>query len=266
MPAAYHNGMSLQGKNTILVLVETIPFRYHPNMKYPNRIKELREPTGLSQQDLADAIGTSQPQVNRLENGERELTQTWMFKLSRVLKCDPGALLPADPLGGRNLPVRRISVLGEVKAGAFKVAVEWPPEDRTFYDATIDPAYQDMPVFGLNVVGPSMDKVFPDGCTVECVKLYDLGEEFQAESGSYVVVLRHSPDGLDEWEATIKEYVIDGDGVEWLWPRSNSPEFQTPVRLGSVGVGGSEFADDEVHIWALVIGKHESFPLTRRPR
>jgi transcriptional regulator with XRE-family HTH domain len=58
-----------------------------------NRIKELREALGLSQQQLAARVGTSQPQIDRLEGGTRKLTEDWMRRLAKALHCKPADLL-----------------------------------------------------------------------------------------------------------------------------------------------------------------------------
>lgn len=44
-------------------------------------IKELREKHNLTQSELAEAVGTSQPQIKRLETGERKLTKEWAEKI-----------------------------------------------------------------------------------------------------------------------------------------------------------------------------------------
>ena len=219
----------------------------------------MRERRSLSQKKLADMVGTSQPQIDRLEKGDRGLDQDWLFRLAKALECQPADLLPAAPSGPDTIPVRRIQVMGAVQAGVFKEAVEWPPEDRFEFDAIVDPVFQKCPVFGLKVVGPSMNRVFPEGSYAICVKLIDLGEDFELRSGRYVVVLRHSEDGLDEWEATIKQFEKDGDGIAWLWPRSDHPEFQTPIKVNGRDGRDHDDPNDEVTIWALVIGKQESF-------
>lgn len=71
-----------------------------------------------------------------------------------------------------------------------------------------------------------MNALYPHGSIVECVKLM-AGAELK--SGKRVVVVRQREDF--EVEATVKEYVVDGEGVEWLWPRSYHPEFQQPWRM-----------------------------------
>lgn len=52
-----------------------------------NRIKELREERGLSTYQLAELVGTSQPQIHRLENKDpRLLKQGWIERLAKALK------------------------------------------------------------------------------------------------------------------------------------------------------------------------------------
>lgn len=58
-----------------------------------NRIGKLREERGLTQADLARMIRTSQPQIQRLENGERKLTEDWMRRIARALDVEPADLL-----------------------------------------------------------------------------------------------------------------------------------------------------------------------------
>ncbi|MEE8607182.1 MAG: helix-turn-helix domain-containing protein [Nitrospiraceae bacterium] len=55
----------------------------------PNRIREWRRKAGLSQQALADLVGTGRSQIVKLERGERRLTYRWMQRLARHLNCRP---------------------------------------------------------------------------------------------------------------------------------------------------------------------------------
>jgi len=66
-----------------------------------NTIRALRKQIGLSQQALAQRIGTTGQQVGNLEAGRRKLTQDWMERLAAGLQCAPADLLnstaiPAD--------------------------------------------------------------------------------------------------------------------------------------------------------------------------
>lgn len=58
-----------------------------------NRIKDLREARGLSTAALAVMVGTSQPQISRLEKGERKLTEDWMRRIAKALDVRPSDLL-----------------------------------------------------------------------------------------------------------------------------------------------------------------------------
>jgi DNA-binding Xre family transcriptional regulator len=58
-----------------------------------NNIKNLRKKLGLTMAKLAEEIGTSQQQVDRLEKGKRKLSAEWIDVLCRALKCKPGELV-----------------------------------------------------------------------------------------------------------------------------------------------------------------------------
>ena len=66
-----------------------------------NRLREFRDLAGLSMQALADRVGTTASQINKLEKGERRLTLDWMTRLSAALGIEPKDLLP---LPNRPLP------------------------------------------------------------------------------------------------------------------------------------------------------------------
>src|ERR1700740_2499050 len=64
-----------------------------------NRIRELRQRANLTMQALAERAGTSAPQINKLEKGERKLTVDWMVRLGRALGVDAKGLMAADAFG-----------------------------------------------------------------------------------------------------------------------------------------------------------------------
>ena len=55
--------------------------------KYPNRIKEIRERQGMSQEKLAQLINTAQPTVSRYESAKRRLTFSTLDRLGTALGC-----------------------------------------------------------------------------------------------------------------------------------------------------------------------------------
>ena len=59
----------------------------------PNRIKELRTLKKLSLEQVAAGSGTSAQQIQRLEQGQRRLTDDWMRRIAPVLGVAPAALL-----------------------------------------------------------------------------------------------------------------------------------------------------------------------------
>jgi phage repressor protein C with HTH and peptisase S24 domain len=70
--------------------------------KMQNRLKHFRDRAGLSMQALAAAVGTTAPQISKLEKGERRLTVDWMLRLADVFGIEPAELLPeSDGHGAR---------------------------------------------------------------------------------------------------------------------------------------------------------------------
>jgi transcriptional regulator with XRE-family HTH domain len=63
----------------------------------PNFLKAWRVYREMTQQELAEAVGTSQHQIAYLESGERPLSAKWLRKLSGPLDTTPGMLLDHDP-------------------------------------------------------------------------------------------------------------------------------------------------------------------------
>ena len=158
------------------------------------------------------------------------------------------------------LPLRAIRVIGDVQAGVFREALEWPPVEQYDVMAEVNADASPYPVFGLKVIGPSMNQFFPEGSVAICIKLHDLPEDYQVRPGKFVVVMRRNDIGPDEFEATIKQIEVDPHGRWMLWPRSFDPAFRAPVPLAHLDRGADEDNDD-VRLWAVVVGKHETYPL-----
>lgn len=58
-----------------------------------NRLKEIRKNARLTQEALAEAIGSTRSQIVKLERGERRLSAPWLEKLAPVLKVSQGEIL-----------------------------------------------------------------------------------------------------------------------------------------------------------------------------
>lgn len=63
----------------------------------PNHLKAWREFREMSQEELAEKVGTTASQISMLETGDRGLSAKWLRKLAPVLKTTPGHLLDHDP-------------------------------------------------------------------------------------------------------------------------------------------------------------------------
>jgi phage repressor protein C with HTH and peptisase S24 domain len=57
-------------------------------------LRRLREQAGLTQDQLAEMVSTSQGQIAKLEKGERRMTVDWAVKLAGALGAEPLELLP----------------------------------------------------------------------------------------------------------------------------------------------------------------------------
>lgn len=67
---------------------------HFPDMaQLPNRLRELREAAGLTQQELADEARCSKMQISTLERGRPSLDIVWMQRLAPILGVEPGDLL-----------------------------------------------------------------------------------------------------------------------------------------------------------------------------
>lgn len=216
--------------NTSLV----IPMEYFPGhgvaMGHLKGLAALRKRLNLTQTDLAERLGVGQPTVQRWETGKREPDLDQLINLALALEVDPSALIDkniAAPLGPR------LFVKGEVAAGLWRPAYEWPEEDWLSFTGRADVSAERQHRFGLRVVGDSMDRIYPAGTIVECVSLFGHAE---ATPGKRVVVVRTNYHG--EVEATVKE-LLEREGELWLMPDSYNPAHR-PIKLSEPEPGVRE--------------------------
>lgn len=62
-----------------------------------NYLKQWREKAKLSQEELADKIGTTKSVISLLENEKRPLSAKWLRKLAEALDTTPGRILDVNP-------------------------------------------------------------------------------------------------------------------------------------------------------------------------
>ncbi len=84
---------------------------------YPNRIRELRKARGMTQAELAEAIGTSAVHVGHLELGRREISLTMLRAIARVFDVPTADLLSRDdnPLSANPRSRRLLTLFGQAE-------------------------------------------------------------------------------------------------------------------------------------------------------
>lgn len=63
----------------------------------PNYLKAWREFRRMTQDDVAEKLGTTGAVISLLEEGKRGLSAKWLRRLAPVLHTTPGLLLDHDP-------------------------------------------------------------------------------------------------------------------------------------------------------------------------
>jgi phage repressor protein C with HTH and peptisase S24 domain len=121
----------------------------------PNRIAHIRHQRGWSMAELADRANTTPPTINKLEKGQRKLTDHWLERLSRALDVPMVALL------GEDAAPPRVPLIGYVGAGErFE-----PVDDPGAWDYIDGPVGLPDPA-AARVTGESMWPVYRDGDTL----------------------------------------------------------------------------------------------------
>lgn len=88
-----------------------------------SEIVRLRTALKMSQQQLADLVGTSQPQIKRLEKGQRKLTKEWAERLAPHL----GLGVTAEAL--------MFPEIKQAETGLDRLVAQIPPELADDIDA-----------------------------------------------------------------------------------------------------------------------------------
>lgn len=204
-----------------------------------NRIKELRDERGLTQDELGELMGTTGATVQRLETSKRGLSQKWLEAAAKALGVHIYEILEQKPPDWEGIPV-----IGKVQGGNWR-EVDEDVTDTRKVPVRNDPRYITLRQYALEVLGDSMDKVFPGGQFIVCVPWADTGRALK--HGDLVVAERQKNDHV---EATVKRVrVVNGKIL--LMPESTNPRFQKPLPLDD---GDSH---EEVKVTGLVIGRYE---------
>lgn len=210
------------------------------------KILELRKKIGLTQQQLAELVGTSQPQIKKLEKGQRALTKKWAEALAPHLHATPEELMFEKPQ--HKTEVTGLRVMGIIKAGDWKDITilgddETEPE---VIQVARDPRFPRAEQYALRVEGDSMNELFPDGAYVTCVDYADSGLYLKT---GLIVHVERTLGGTHLVETTLKQVKVLAGGKFAMVPRSTNPihkEFE---------LNGDE--STEIRVRGVVTGKWE---------
>ncbi len=90
----------------------------------PNHLRAWRLHRHLTQEALADKIGTTKAVIGNLENGDRGLSDKWLRRLAPALGTTPGYLLDHDP--------------GDLPTDILDIWADVPEENRSTARAVLE--------------------------------------------------------------------------------------------------------------------------------
>lgn len=125
-------------------------------------LRHFRTKAGLSQQALATAAGTSQPQIKRLEAGERTLSKKWAEQLAPHLGVTAETLMfpPASPEDGADdVAAPRSNETAAGPSQAFEPNIVLP-EASIPVDTSLFKGPRNVPVYGTGSGGDGGDFSF----------------------------------------------------------------------------------------------------------
>lgn len=170
-----------------------------------NNLRQARKAKGLTQSEVAHAIGLTQNGYSYWENGKAKIDKDQLLKLAELFEVSTDYLL-GNTSTSYSKGVR-IPVLGEVAAGIPIEAVE----DIVDYEEIDAALAATGDFFGLRVKGSSMEPRIREGDVVIVRKQDD------ADTGDTVVVMVNGD------SATVKRIKKEPDGSLVLIP--NNPAY-----------------------------------------
>lgn len=157
-----------------------------------NNLKELRKRMGLTQYDVAEKIGLSQPQIYKFESGEKKLTLPQMEQFAELYKVSIEELYgEIKSFSGEPQNTVTIDIIsatpccgsGEDNCGyADEVVGKWVMPAKDFKELTFS---RPKDVKQMRVIGDSMEPTIKDGDYI----LADISHNTFDVDGIYLVRL-----------------------------------------------------------------------------
>jgi transcriptional regulator with XRE-family HTH domain len=156
--------LNSQANNTNRVFVMSPGNGYARSMR--NRIREFREAKDWSQQKLADIVGTSQTQIDRLEKNQRRVSDYWLEKLGKAFNCNPLDIISDDSH-------KKVPVMGYVGAGFEVFVLDENMVGDGLEEVDCPIGYDPHNIVALRVRGDSMIPMLEDGWLVFYSKAFN---------------------------------------------------------------------------------------------
>ena len=177
-------------------------------------IRRIRKELGLSAKEFAARIGTSPPQVTRLEKGQRGLTELWLKRIAKGLDVAVNDLLGEPALNLILVTYVTGRDEGDEVSKADRTSLRLPEDDRFFK------AHRYGVLIGENHAGGR----FAQGSIVICAALQNINEAMAL--GTHYHVRREGKDGC---LSLICELDQDPSGSLCLVPATDNPSLKTSI-------------------------------------
>jgi len=223
-------------------------------MELNARILKARMEAGLTQDQLAAAVGMTRGAVAQWESGETRPRHTTMVKIAGatgkpLVWLESGGDLEENRIG--------LTVVGEVAAGMWR-------EGTVYFTTSVQPvaASPEYPAHAqrlYKIAGTSINRVANDGEYLHAVEIHAGG--VHPEHGDLVIV-RRMQHGLAEYTA---KTLIIANGKRTLRPESFDPDWQTDLVIDENDGSELEITDIVIGKWAPVARRRAVSKLTSDP-
>lgn len=176
-----------------------------------------------------------------VEGRKKSVRNDKIDDLARALKLDPAALArnelvrieTADGLSISKAPTGYVAVIGKVAANTW-LSVE--DMDFSYDDVEYVPSLPEHPIshqFGLLIDGNCLNKIANHGDRLICLDVIKSSTDVGPND---LVIVERSRFSGQMVERTAKRIRQTADGYE-LWPESNDPAHQAPIKLNGAQEG-----------------------------
>lgn len=139
------------------------------------KIQDLRLSLGMRQSEFAKAIGgVDQSTVSKWENERQKPAFDQIMRIAELANVTPKQFMGIEEMNSSSSGIRTVRVTGELCAGEWSEAQDWPAEDQYEVAAPLPPEWSDAPLVARVVQGNSMNKVYPEGTIVYLAPLASL--------------------------------------------------------------------------------------------